>query len=66
MKILFFFRRKQITAAVFSPDGSVLALAATTVITIWNPLTTELAFAFGKFRTVKTFYKQNKFESIFH
>ncbi|KAJ4913724.1 Transducin family protein / WD-40 repeat family protein [Raphanus sativus] len=45
------YKRKQITAAVFSPDGSVLALAATTVITIWNPLTTELAFAFGKFRT---------------
>ncbi|KAF3528837.1 hypothetical protein DY000_02036791 [Brassica cretica] len=45
------YKRKQITAATFCPDGSLLALAATTVITIWNPLTTELLFVFGKLHT---------------
>nr|VDD48251.1 unnamed protein product [Brassica oleracea] len=45
------YKRKQITAATFCPDGSLLALAATTVITIWNPLTTELLFVFRKLHT---------------
>ncbi|CAH8377974.1 unnamed protein product [Eruca vesicaria subsp. sativa] len=45
------YKRKQITAATFSSDGSVLALAATTVITIWNPLTTEFMFVFAKTNT---------------
>ncbi|KAL0872751.1 hypothetical protein Bca101_022456 [Brassica carinata] len=45
------YKRKQITAAVFCHDGSLLALAATTVITIWNPLKTELLSVFGKTNT---------------
>ncbi|CAI0427437.1 unnamed protein product, partial [Linum tenue] len=30
-------RKKPMTAAAFSPDGSVLAVAAETVITLWDP-----------------------------
>lgn len=48
-----FFRKKPITAAAFSGDGSCLALAARTVITIWDPLKNELMFVFGKSHTVK-------------
>ncbi|KAJ8750843.1 hypothetical protein K2173_016024 [Erythroxylum novogranatense] len=31
------YRKKPMTAATFSPDGSVLAVAAETVITLWDP-----------------------------
>ncbi|KAL1210327.1 hypothetical protein V5N11_006661 [Cardamine amara subsp. amara] len=42
------YKKKPITAAVFHGDGSLLALAATTVITIWHPLKNELLYVFGK------------------
>lgn len=50
----YFFRKKEITAAAFCADGSVLAVAATTVITLWNPLKHELLYVVGKAHTVKT------------
>ncbi|KAG7626664.1 WD40 repeat [Arabidopsis thaliana x Arabidopsis arenosa] len=42
------YKRTPITAAVFSGDGSCLALAAKTVITIWHPLKNELLYVVGK------------------
>jgi len=48
-----FFRRTPITAAVFSGDGSCLALAAKTVITIWHPLKNELLYVVGKANAVR-------------
>ncbi|KAL3695187.1 hypothetical protein R1sor_009263 [Riccia sorocarpa] len=33
------YRRKQILAAAFSPDGTVLAVAAEELVTLWNPFT---------------------------
>ncbi|XP_010276147.1 PREDICTED: WD repeat-containing protein 75 [Nelumbo nucifera] len=31
------YKKKPITAATFSPDGSILAVAAETVVTLWDP-----------------------------
>ncbi|XP_024005503.1 WD repeat-containing protein 75 [Eutrema salsugineum] len=45
------YKKKPITAAAFSGDGSCLALAATTVLTIWNPLQNKLLYVFGKSHT---------------
>ncbi|CAH8274586.1 unnamed protein product [Arabidopsis lyrata] len=42
------YKRTPITAAVFSGDGSCLAIAAKTVITIWHPLKNELLYVVGK------------------
>ncbi|KAL2613118.1 hypothetical protein R1flu_024810 [Riccia fluitans] len=33
------YRRRQILAAAFSPDGTVLAVAAEELVTLWNPFT---------------------------
>lgn len=35
--IIYFLRGKSMTAATFSADGSILAVAAETVITLWDP-----------------------------
>lgn len=40
------------TAAAFSADGSVLAVAAETVITLWNPLENVLVAVIGDTPTV--------------
>ncbi|RVW86132.1 WD repeat-containing protein 75 [Vitis vinifera] len=41
-------RRKPMTAATFSADGSVLAIAAETVITIWDPEKNVLVAVIGE------------------
>lgn len=41
-------RRKPMTAAAFSADGSVLAVAAETVITLWDPDTNILVAVIGE------------------
>ncbi|KAL2930404.1 WD repeat-containing protein 75 [Bienertia sinuspersici] len=35
--VISYCRKKSMTAATFSADGSILAVAAETVITLWNP-----------------------------
>ena len=40
------------TAAAFSSDGSVLAVAAETVITLWNPDKNVLVAVIGETSTV--------------
>lgn len=40
------------TAATFSGDGSVLAIAAETVVTLWNPDTNALVAVVGETLTV--------------
>ena len=41
------------TAAAFSADGSVLAVAADTVITLWDPEYNVLVAVLGEIQTVK-------------
>ena len=41
-------RKKPLTAAAFSVDGSVLAVAAETVITIWDPENNVLVAVIGE------------------
>ncbi|MCL7042747.1 hypothetical protein MKW94_024265 [Papaver nudicaule] len=41
------YKEKPMTAAVFSADGSVLAVAAETYITLWNPLENVLVAVIG-------------------
>ncbi|KAI3985706.1 hypothetical protein MKX01_030620 [Papaver californicum] len=41
------YKEKPVTAAAFSADGSVLAVAAETVITLWNPLENGLVAVIG-------------------
>lgn len=41
------YKEKPMTAAAFSADGSVLAVAAETVITLWNPLENVLVAVIG-------------------
>lgn len=41
------YKRKPMTAAAFSSDGSVLAVAAETVITLWDPLKNTLVAIIG-------------------
>ena len=41
-------RKKPMTAAAFSGDGSVLAVAAETVITIWDPEKNVLVAVIGE------------------
>lgn len=41
------YRKKPLTAAVFSADGSVLAVAAETAITLWDPDRNELVGVLG-------------------
>lgn len=40
------------TAAAFSGDGSVLAVAAETLVTLWNPDTNALVAVVGETLTV--------------
>lgn len=47
-----FIRKKSMTAAVFSADGSVLAVAAETVITLWDPEQNILVAVIGETLTV--------------
>nr|CAD1841477.1 unnamed protein product [Ananas comosus var. bracteatus] len=42
------YKRKPMTAAAFSADGSVLAVAAETVITLWDPDTNILVAVIGE------------------
>lgn len=49
---LFPYRKRQMTAAAFSGDGSVLAVAAETVITLWNPDKNVLLAVVGETHTV--------------
>lgn len=48
----FFLRGKSMTAATFSADGSVLAVAAETVITLWDPDENCLVAVVGETYTV--------------
>lgn len=41
------YKKKPMTAAAFSADGSVLAVAAETVVTLWDPDTNILVAIFG-------------------
>lgn len=45
-------RKKAMTAAAFSADGSVLAVAAETVITLWDPDRNVLVAVIGETLTV--------------
>ncbi|CAN0838453.1 WD repeat-containing protein 75 [Linum grandiflorum] len=42
------YKKKSMTAAAFSPDGSVLAVAAETVITLWDPAKNLLVAVIGE------------------
>ncbi|CAN8267470.1 unnamed protein product [Cochlearia groenlandica] len=42
------YKKKAFTAAVFSGDGSLLAVAANRMIFLWHPLKNELMFVVGK------------------
>ncbi|CAN1166653.1 WD repeat-containing protein 75 [Linum perenne] len=42
------YKKKSMTAAAFSPDGSVLAVAAETVITLWDPVKNLLVAVIGE------------------
>lgn len=42
------YKKKSMTAAAFSADGSVLAVAAETIITLWDPQTNFLVATIGK------------------
>ncbi|WRX35082.1 WD40 repeat - like 10 [Theobroma cacao] len=42
------YKKKPMTAAAFSADGSVLAVAAETLITLWNPCTNVLLAVLGE------------------
>ena len=44
------------TAAAFSPDGSVLAVAAETVITLWDPTNNLLVAVIGEVPMVIPLY----------
>lgn len=46
------YRKKPMTAAAFSNDGSVLAVAAETVITLWEPEKNVLVAVIGSTREV--------------
>lgn len=50
-----FYRKKSMTAATFSADGSVLAVAAETVITLWDPELNVLVAVIGETFTVLKF-----------
>lgn len=45
---IFACRKKPMTAAAFSADGSVLAVAAETVITLWDPEENVLVAVMGE------------------
>ena len=48
------YRKKPMTAAVFSSEGSVLAVAAETVITLWDPEKNVLVAVIGSTHEVTT------------
>lgn len=52
MKYDFLCRRKPMTAVAFSADGSVLAVAAETVITLWDPEKNVLVVVVGEMQEV--------------
>lgn len=47
-------RKKPMTAVAFSADGSVLAVAAETVITLWDPEKNVLVAIIGEMQEVIT------------
>ncbi|XP_062078686.1 uncharacterized protein LOC133783156 isoform X2 [Humulus lupulus] len=49
------YKKKPMTAAAFSADGSVLAVAAETVITLWDPENNVLVAVLGEIQTPITF-----------
>uniref|UniRef100_A0A7N0VM13 WD repeat-containing protein 75 second beta-propeller domain-containing protein n=1 Tax=Kalanchoe fedtschenkoi TaxID=63787 RepID=A0A7N0VM13_KALFE len=58
------YKKKPMTAASFSPDGSVLAVAAETVITLWDPHKNVLVTVIGetsKYITTLSFTGKSKF-----
>jgi len=48
----YFCRKKPMTAAAYSADGSVLAVAAETVITLWDPDRNYLVAVIGETHAV--------------
>ncbi|KAL9662756.1 hypothetical protein QQ045_027590 [Rhodiola kirilowii] len=59
------YKKKPMTAASFSPDGSVLAVAAETVITLWDPHKNVLVTVIGEtFMPITTLSFAGKSEFI--
>uniref|UniRef100_A0A2P2KGZ9 Uncharacterized protein MANES_06G023100 n=1 Tax=Rhizophora mucronata TaxID=61149 RepID=A0A2P2KGZ9_RHIMU len=59
------YRKRPMTAAAFSGDGSVLAVAAETVITLWDPEKNVLVAVMGETVTVITLHLDHNSVSTF-